>query len=106
MHQMELASSANPDSSPAAMDCLASNHQSIASNNHESIEAIAIASLARGRRNGSRLHVVLALLLIEFALLLGRCILVLLVLGDEIVHVGLSFSKFHLVHALPSVPMQ
>ena len=32
--------------------------------------------------------------------------LVLLVLGDEIVHVGLGLSELHLVHALASVPMQ
>merc|ERR1712223_389017 len=32
--------------------------------------------------------------------------LVLLVLGDQIVHVGFSFSKFHFVHALSGVPMQ
>jgi hypothetical protein len=35
-----------------------------------------------------------------------RSILVLLVLGDQIVHVGLGLSKFHLVHTLTSVPMQ
>jgi hypothetical protein len=33
-------------------------------------------------------------------------ILVLLVFGDQIVHVGLSLSKLHLVHTLTSVPMQ
>jgi len=32
--------------------------------------------------------------------------LVLLVLGDEVVHVGFSFSELHLVHTLTSVPMQ
>ena len=33
-------------------------------------------------------------------------LLVLLVLGDQIVHVGLSLSELHLVHTLTSVPMQ
>jgi hypothetical protein len=33
-------------------------------------------------------------------------ILVLLVLGDQVVHVGLSLSELHLVHTLTSVPMQ
>merc|ERR1711862_1042539 len=46
------------------------------------------------------------LLLVELALLLGGGVLVLLVLGDEIVHVGLSLSELHLVHALTSVPVQ
>jgi len=32
--------------------------------------------------------------------------LVLLVLGDEILHVGLGFSELHLVHTLLGVPMQ
>ena len=32
--------------------------------------------------------------------------LVLLVLGHEIVHVGLGLGELHLVHALASVPMQ
>ena len=33
-------------------------------------------------------------------------LLVLLVLGDQVVHVGLSLSELHLVHALASVPME
>ena len=48
----------------------------------------------------------LVLLLIELALLLGGRVLVLLVLRDEIVHVGLGLSELHLVHALPSVPVE
>lgn len=35
-----------------------------------------------------------------------RGVLVLLVLGDQIVHVALSLSELHLVHTLTSVPMQ
>ena len=35
-----------------------------------------------------------------------RGILVLLVLGDEILHVGLGLSELHLVHTLLGVPMQ
>merc|ERR1712066_134520 len=54
----------------------------------------------------SRLHVVLTFLLVKFALLLGCGVLVLLVLGHEIVHVGLSLGEFHLVHALACVPMK
>mmetsp|Transcript_7810 Transcript_7810/g.20070 ORF Transcript_7810/g.20070 Transcript_7810/m.20070 type:complete len:238 (+) Transcript_7810:317-1030(+) len=46
------------------------------------------------------------LLLIELALLLSRGVLVLLVLRDEIVHVGLGLRELHLVHALTSVPVQ
>ena len=44
-----------------------------------------------------RLHVVLALLLVELALFLGRRVLVLLVLADEIVHVALRFGELHLI---------
>merc|ERR1719331_1280038 len=51
-------------------------------------------------------HVIPFLILIEFTLLFGSGILVLLVLRDEIVHVGLSLSELHLVHTLASVPMQ
>ena len=47
-----------------------------------------------------------ALFLIEFTLLLGGGILVLLVLRHQVVHVGLSLSELHLVHTLTSVPME
>merc|ERR1711977_772103 len=46
------------------------------------------------------------LLLIELALILSGGILVLLVLGDKVVHVGLSLSELHLVHTLTSVPVK
>merc|ERR550525_1489326 len=46
-----------------------------------------------------RLHVI-------FALLLSCCILVLLVLGDQIVHVALCLCELHLVHTFTCVPMQ
>mmetsp|Transcript_3264 Transcript_3264/g.5371 ORF Transcript_3264/g.5371 Transcript_3264/m.5371 type:complete len:455 (+) Transcript_3264:329-1693(+) len=49
---------------------------------------------------------VLLLLLTELAFLFSRGILVLLVLGDEIVHVGLGLSELHLIHTLTSVPVQ
>merc|ERR1719219_2099844 len=46
-----------------------------------------------------------SLLVIELLIIHGG-FLVLLVLGDKIVHVGLGLSELHLVHALTSVPMQ
>merc|ERR1712144_43801 len=46
------------------------------------------------------------LLLIELALVLGGGVLVLLVLGDKVIHVGLSLSELHLVHTLTSVPVK
>merc|ERR1712100_953915 len=46
------------------------------------------------------------LLLVELSLVLGSGILVLLVLGHEVVHVGLSLSELHLVHALTGVPVE
>merc|ERR1719445_1274986 len=45
-------------------------------------------------------------LLVEFTFLLGGGVLVLLVFGDEIVHVALSFSELHLIHTLASVPVE
>merc|ERR1719487_2387143 len=54
----------------------------------------------------SRLHVILALFLIKLTLLLGSGILVLLVLGDEVIHVTLCFSELHLIHAFACVPMK
>ena len=48
----------------------------------------------------------LEVLVVEFALLVGRGILVLLVLGDEVVHVGLGLGEFHLVHTLARVPVE
>merc|ERR1719152_967128 len=50
--------------------------------------------------------VLLAALLLELALLLGGGVLVLLVLGHEVVHVGLGLGELHLVHALAGVPVE
>merc|ERR1719199_366490 len=44
--------------------------------------------------------------LVHLLLILNTSILILLILGDEIVHVGLGFGELHLVHALSSVPME
>merc|ERR1711977_285843 len=63
------------------------------------------ATWLKGRMH-SRLHVILALLLVELALLLRCCILVLLVLGDKIVHIALGLCELHLIHALPRVPVK
>ena len=46
------------------------------------------------------------LFFLEFSFLLSGGVLILLIFGDEIVHVGFSFSEFHLVHSLTGVPMQ
>ena len=51
-----------------------------------------------------RLHVVLALLLVELALFLSRRVLVLLVFADEIVHVALRFGELHLILVLVPRP--
>ena len=53
-----------------------------------------------------RLHVELTLLLIKLTLLLSGGVLVLLVLGDKVVHVGLGLGELHLVHTLTSVPVK
>lgn len=53
------------------------------------------------------MHLVFAILiLVVLALLLGGGILVLLVLGHKIVHVGLGFGEFHLVHTFAGVPVK
>merc|ERR1711985_209810 len=52
------------------------------------------------------LHIVLTLLFIELTLLFGSCILVLLILRDQVVHVTLGLREFHLVHALTCVPVE
>merc|ERR1711915_655776 len=49
---------------------------------------------------------VFVLLDIFLIILINGSLLVLLVLRDEVIHVGLGFSEFHLVHALTSVPME
>jgi hypothetical protein len=46
------------------------------------------------------------LLILHLLLILSGGILVLLVLGDEIVHVALSFGELHLVHALTGIPVE
>ena len=43
---------------------------------------------------------VLFFILVEFTVLVGSCLLVLLVLRDQIVHVRLGFGELHLVHTL------
>ena len=59
-----------------------------------------------GRSEVVNLGSFLLFLLVEFSLLLSGGVLVLLVLRDQIVHVGLGLSELHLVHALTSVPME
>merc|ERR1712157_99416 len=54
----------------------------------------------------SGLHIVFTLLLIEFTFLLSCGILVLLVLGDQVIHIALRLSELHLIHALTCVPVQ
>merc|ERR1712099_112221 len=46
------------------------------------------------------------LFFVELALLLSGSVLVLLILGNEVVHVALGLGELHLVHALPCVPVQ
>ena len=50
--------------------------------------------------------VIFALLFVEFTLLFSSSILVLLVLRDQVIHVGLGLSELHLVHTLTGVPVQ
>merc|ERR1712156_443136 len=43
---------------------------------------------------------------IKFTFFLSCGILILLIFGYQIIHVGFSFSEFHFVHSFTSVPMQ
>ncbi|BAS81863.1 Os03g0105633, partial [Oryza sativa Japonica Group] len=52
------------------------------------------------------LEISLFFLILVFTLVVGGGVLVLLVLGDEVVHVALSLGELHLVHALARVPVQ
>ncbi|VCX40010.1 unnamed protein product, partial [Gulo gulo] len=52
------------------------------------------------------LSLILALLLLELPLFIGRGVLVLLVLGHQVVHVALGLGELHLIHALARVPVQ
>ena len=46
------------------------------------------------------------LFLVHLFLVFGGGVLILLIFRDEIVHVGFSFSEFHLVHTFTGVPME
>ncbi|EPY39693.1 hypothetical protein AGDE_04235 [Angomonas deanei] len=52
------------------------------------------------------IRLVSLLLFVELTLLLDGGVLVLLVLGDEVVHVGLGLGELHLVHTLTGVPVK
>merc|ERR1712171_30617 len=71
------------------------------------VHALPCFSVVMFIKKSKHLHLIVhVLLLIELALILSGGILVLLVLGDKIVHVGLSLSELHLVHTLTSVPVK
>merc|ERR1712048_921494 len=53
-----------------------------------------------------RFHIIFTFFLIEFTFFFGGGILVLLVFGNQVVHVGFSLSEFHLVHTFTSVPVE
>ena len=45
-------------------------------------------------------------LVVELPVIVNVCLLVLLVLGDQVVQVGLRLDELHFVHALTSVPVE
>jgi hypothetical protein len=51
-------------------------------------------------------HFTLSFFFVVFVFFFGSGVLVLLIFGDEIVHVGFSFSEFHFVHTFTGVPME
>merc|ERR1719161_3436247 len=56
--------------------------------------------------NSLTIHVILTFLFVKLTLLLGSCILILLVLRDQIVHVGFGLCELHLVHSFTCVPVE
>ena len=65
-----------------------------------------VGQLAKSSRSYLFLRLQWCLLLVLLLTLGDGSILVLLVLGNQIVHVGFGLSELHLVHTLTSVPMQ
>jgi len=51
-------------------------------------------------------HCLVFFFLVDFVLVFGGGFLVLLVFGNEVVHVRFSFSEFHLVHTFGGVPVK
>jgi hypothetical protein len=64
------------------------------------------AKRVESSRGGLLLGLERSLLVVLLLSIGDGSLLVLLVLGDQIVHVGLGLSELHLVHTLTSVPMQ
>merc|ERR1712183_1209441 len=54
----------------------------------------------------SRLHIILTLFFIKFALLFCCSILVLLVLTHKVIHITFRFRELHLIHTFAGVPME
>ncbi|CAA7399059.1 unnamed protein product [Spirodela intermedia] len=65
-------------------------------------------SLRRERERERELDVISlgGIVVVEVLVLVGGGVLVLLVLGDEVVHVALGLGELHLVHALGGVPVE
>merc|ERR1711924_104021 len=78
------------------------NWQSKAENSKQTYELLRLIRTCLS----SRLHVIFPLFLIKFSFLFRGRILVLLILGNKVVHVTLSFSELHLIHTLARVPVK
>merc|ERR1711893_587103 len=52
------------------------------------------------------LFVVQLLLILKLLIIVNSCFSILLILGDQIIHVGVSLSELHLIHTLTSVPVK
>ena len=77
----------------------------------QSYSVSSLSSDRRSRQQQTNTHALdnlvhLVLVLVVLDLLLGGGVLVLLVLGHEVVHVGLGLGELHLVHALAGVPVE
>lgn len=56
--------------------------------------------------SSSRMFTLALFFLVKLAFFLGGGFLILLVFGNQIVHIALSFGEFHFIHTLSCIPMQ
>merc|ERR1740138_1581036 len=99
MHETDLTGLASPDSSPAAMDCLASNLQSVASN---ATETVCELQMQHASASFSSELVTVALLLALALRCLDAHFFVILL---ECREVFAGLRELTLLHAFPDIPM-
>ena len=77
-------------------------HQNI----YKEVKIVATIHIHKVRLVSSSSMLQLLPLVVELLVIVDGGLLVLLVLGDQVVHVGLRLGELHLVHAFASVPVK